>query len=259
LQPGFRPPMLGFMLRGRSRSLGEERGAVGRVVLLALSGLVIGAPLGFLAGAGAALVICHGAGSSGYGEGCGMAWLFLTFFGIPIGALIGAVVGIIAAVRRPKLVAAQGAGSADGIEREAPLAAWLAVAGGVAIAFGAWGGWRTVEVPYTQIGRLEGVLTSGPEPVAFIGGLLVFFGGVLRVLRPVAPAPSALVGVGAVLGIVGVAWGFTDFLQVPGDLTKHLFVGMWISCAGSVLAVAGFLTDRSAKDAWRRWRRVAPV
>jgi hypothetical protein len=244
------------------KSCNDERGRAAPAILLALAGAVIGAPLGFLAGGVVAQVMCGtGDGSFGAGESCGMAYLLFSFFGIPIGAVAGAIVGAFVGARRSRGSRTEDGSRSDeppAVEREAPVSAWLAVAGGVAIAFGAFAGWRTVSVPYAQVSLLDGALTPGPEPIAFVGGLLVLLGGILRVLRPAAPAPAALIGVGMGLALAGVAWGLVDLLQVPADLTRHLFVGYWISAVGGALAVVGLLTDRPARDRWRARRPVQP-
>jgi hypothetical protein len=210
------------------------------MILLGLVGAVVGVPLGFISGAAlAGVLVCRGGnGGSASGESCGMSMLIFSGLGIPIGALVGAIFGVVVGRRDPQ------AEAGTIIHREATVASWLAVAGGLAIASGAFRGWRTVSIPYAELDRYRGVLTVGPEVLGFVGGLIVLAGGVLRVLRPAAPAPTVLIGVGSAVSLACVIWGFADLLDVPAELARQVFIGYWITRAGTGLAMIGWLVDR---------------
>ena len=222
------------------------------MLLLALLGAVVGAPVGFFTGGFIALVACgRGDGSLGAGESCGMFALFLVVVGVPLGAVVGAVIGAVIGSRRPKAAAVDGAaivtpGQLGGppVEREASPLAALAVIGGIAIAFGAFSGWRTVSIPYEDLERYANVLTPGPEGIAFLGGLLALAGGTLAVLRPAGTAPPLVVAIGTALAAAAALWAYVDLLGVPSELQRQIFVGYWVSVGGATLAAAGWFVQR---------------
>jgi hypothetical protein len=135
-------------------------------------------------------------------------------------------------------------GGATPVAREASPLATLAVVGGIAIAFGAFTGWRTVQIPYEDLERYGRVLTPGPEGIAFLGGLLVLAGGTLSVLRPAGREPPIVVVTGTILPAAAAVWAFVDLIGVPAELQRQIFVGFWISIVGATLSAAGWLVDR---------------
>ena len=225
-------------------------------MLLGLVGAVVGALAGFFTGGLFAFVtVCRGGdGSLGAGESCGMSAAILSFLGVPIGALIGAFVGAVVGARRPRASATATATSGEGgalprgggppVAHEASPLATLAVVGGIAIAFGAFTGWRTVWIPYEDLDRYGRVLTPGPEGIAFLGGLLVLAGGTLSVLRPARREPPIVVAVGTVLAAAAALWAFVDLLGVPAELRWEIYLGFWISIAGAAASAAGWLIQR---------------
>jgi hypothetical protein len=237
----------------------DESGRAGPAILLGLVGAVVGGPIGFFTGGFIALAACgRGDGSLGAGESCGMLALFLVVLGVPIGAVVGAVTGAVIGSRRPRVAASIGdaaivtAGEDGGpstlggppVEREASPLAALAVIGGIAIAFGAFSGWRTVSIPYEDLERYANVLTPGPEGIAFLGGLLALAGGTLAVLRPAGAAPPLVVAIGTALAAGAALWALVDLLGVPSELQWQIFVGYWISVAGVAVAAVGWLSGR---------------
>jgi hypothetical protein len=230
----------------------DESGRAGPALLLALVGAVVGAPVGFFTGVFIAMAACgRGDGSLGAGESCGMLALVLVVLGVPIGAVVGAVIGAVIGSRRPKAAAVDGVaivtpgeGGGPPVEREASPLAALAVIGGIAIAFGAFSGWRTVSIPYEDLQRYANVLTPGPEGIAFLGGLLALAGGTLAVLRPAGGAPPVVVAIGTGLAAVAALWAYVDLLGVPSELKRQIFVGYWVSVAGAAVAAAGWFVQR---------------
>jgi hypothetical protein len=192
-----------------------------------------------------------------------MLALVLVVLGVPIGAVVGAVIGAVIGSRRPKAAAVDDAAivtpgegapprlGGPPVEREASPLAALAVIGGIAIAFGAFSGWRTVSIPYQDLERYAHVLTPGPEGIAFLGGLLALAGGTLAVLRPAGAAPPLVVAIGTVLAAAAALWAYVDLLGVPSELQRQIFVGYWVSVAGAAVAAAGWFVQR------RRIRRAA--
>jgi hypothetical protein len=234
---------------GRAASWRHEDGRAGPAILLGLVGAAVGAPLGFmLGGLLAAMTGCRGEGGD-MGESCGMTAIVFTGLGVPIGALVGGTVGAVIGARRITPDDRPANGSPTHVHHEAPAASWLAVAGGLAITFGAFRGWRTVHYSYADGFEYRALLTAVPEAIGFLGGLAVLTGAALRVLRPAAPAPTALIGVGAALALAGVVWGYADLLDVPATLDTELFVGYWMSLTGVGLGVAGWSLDRRSRRA----------
>jgi hypothetical protein len=215
----------------------DESGRAGPAILLGLVGLVVGAPAGFLTGGVLAqITVCRvNDGSLGAGESCGMAALIFALLGFLIGAVVGAVAGAIVGGRRPR---------AQEVTREASPLAALAVVGGIAIAYGAFAGWRTVWIPYEHLDRYGGMLAPGPEGIAFLGGLIVLAGGTLSVLRPRGSAPPIVVAIGTALAIAAALWAYVDLLGVPSELQRQIFVGYWVSVAGATVAAAGWFVQR---------------
>jgi hypothetical protein len=214
-----------------------ESGRAGPAILLGLVGLVVGAPAGFLTGGVVAqITACRSNdGSLAAGESCGMAALIFALLGLVIGAAVGAVAGAIVGGRRPH---------ATGLTHEASPLAALSVIGGIAIAYGAFAGWRSVWIPYEHLDRYGRVLAPGPEGIAFLGGLMVLAGGTLSVLRPKGSAPPLVVAIGTVLAAAAALWAYVDLLGVPSELERQIFVGYWVSVAGTAVAAAGWFVQR---------------
>lgn len=232
---------------GRAATWRHEDGRAGPAILLGLVGAAAGAPLGFmLGGLIAAMTVCRGDGG-GMGESCGMTAIVFTGLGVPIGALIGGIAGALIGAHHATRDDRPASGSSTDVNREVSAASWLAVVGGLAIAFGAFGGWRTVHYSYAARFEYRGSLTAGPEAIGLLGGMVVLAGAVLRVLRPAAPAPTRLIGVGAALAFAGVVWGYVDLLDVPANLQTQLLVGYWMSLVGVGLGVTGWLLDRRGR------------
>jgi hypothetical protein len=221
---------------------------IGPAILLGLVGVVLGAIIGFFGGGVVASMTCA------MSDSFECMAVLLVVFTTPAGALIGAIVGIVAGLRRPR--AGRGPGEASGrvlsgppVWRESPASSWLGVIGGLATCYGVLSGWRMVVLLSIEDFGMDSVLTPGPEALGALGGLAVLIGGTLRILRPAAPSPGALLGVGAVGAAIGLAWGRLDMLGVPDRLPWGLLIGFWISLVGVALSIAAWAFDR-------RYRRV---
>ena len=115
------------------------------------------------------------------------------------------------------------------------------------MAYGAVASWRTFHFSPEELGRYTDLLTPGPEGFGFVGGIFVFVAGTIRTLRPSAPAPTVIMGIGAALATVGLVWGVTDMADVPNRLDPELFPGFWWSLVGAAACASGWLLDRRSR------------
>lgn len=234
-------------------SLGDETGKVGPSVLLGLVGGVFGLPLGVLVATFLFEATCGTGppGSLGNAERCGgLGGLLFLVVGVPAGVVVGAVVGAVAGSRKPWSAAEGGGASSEPrlftgppVHREATASSWVAVVAGLAMSYGAMAHWRSVTIFAEDLDRYGLVLRAGPEGFGFFGGLLVLTAGILRVLRPVAPVPTVLIGIGVCLSATGLVWGMVDLLGVPSELQRHVFNGYWYSVAGTLLGAVAWRID----------------
>ena len=216
---------------------------IGPAILLGLVGVVLGAIIGFFGGGIVAWTSCA------MGDSFECMEALLVVFTTPVGALLGAIVGVVAGLRRPRAgggpdEASERVLSGPPVWREAPASSWLGVIGGLATCYGVLSGWRIVVFLLVEDMGMESVLTPGPEALGTLGGLAVLIGGTLRILRPAAPSPGVLLGVGASGAAIGLAWGRLDMFGVPERLPWALLMGFWISLVGAALSIGAWAFDR---------------